>query len=243
MKKNLQIYLFIFVMCGISALILSTVSTSLKPLQIKAEETYRNKELLKAASLLPKIASFTQINELTKEKLTPMLTDSLGNIFTFEQKGIDYSTYLEMGAKSGYFMLPFKLFFQIKGGGIVLPVNGFGLWDAIYGYIGIDKNGFSIIGVSWYDQKETPGLGAEISSPSWGQLFIGKSLFHGKKLETFGLNFVPKEMLTLLPPDDKEYSIDAISGATITTQGVSHAIKTSLSPYIPLLRKIQKGTL
>lgn len=243
MKKNLTIYLFIFVMCGISAFILSSISTALKPLQIKAEETFRNKELLKAASLLPKTATTLQINELVDKKLTPMLTDNLGNTFTFEQKGIDYSSYLEMGAKSGYSTLPFKLFFQIKGGGIVLPVNGFGLWDAIYGYIGIDKNGFSIIGVSWYDQKETPGLGAEISSPSWEKLFIGKSLFHGKKLESFGLNFIPKEMLTLLPPDDKEFSIDAISGATITTQGVSHAIKASLSPYIPLLRKMQKGSL
>ncbi len=209
-------------------------------MQIKAQDSYRNKELLKAASLLPKNLSQTQISEITKNKLTPMLTDSAGNMFTFEQKGVNYTDYLEEGAKSGYSTLPLKLYFQIKGGGIVLPVNGFGLWDAIYGYIGVDKNGFTIIGVSWYDQKETPGLGAEIANPSWQKLFIGKTLFHGKKLESFGLNFVPKEMLTLLPSDNKEYSIDAISGATITTQGVQHAIKLSLSPYIPLLRKMQK---
>ncbi|MCH9621090.1 MAG: Na(+)-translocating NADH-quinone reductase subunit C [Chlamydiia bacterium] len=227
-------------MCSISAFILSIISFTLKPAQIKSQASYRNKELLKAANLLPTKASSKQIDIITKEKIMPLLTDENGNTYTFAEKNIDYSKYLEDGAKSGYSKLPFKLYYKIKNGGIILPVNGFGLWDAIYGYIGIDKNGFTIIGISWYEQKETPGLGGEIQNPKWQEQFKGKSLFHGSHMKTFGLNLIPKEMLAMLPLKDKEYSIDAISGATITSHGVQHAIKDSLTPYIPLLRKMQK---
>jgi Na+-transporting NADH:ubiquinone oxidoreductase subunit C len=240
MLKKLNTYFFVIVMCSISALVLSIVTFTLKPTQIKAQDSYRNKELLKAANILPVDATSEQIEEITQLKITPMLTDSKGNSYTFKEKNIDYTDYLEKGAKSGFSKLPLKLFYQIKGGGIILPVNGFGLWDAIYGYIGIHKNGFSIIGISWYEQKETPGLGGEIQNPKWQEQFYDKSLFHGVRLQNFGLNFIPKEMLALLPPKDKDYTIDAISGATITTHGVQSAIKDSLAPYIPLMRSMQK---
>lgn len=238
--KGIKTYLFIIILCSISALILSVISTSLRSNQVSAKNSYRNKELLKAANLLPASISYEQVQTITNKKITPMLTDDKGNVFTFDTKNINYTDYLEKGQKTGYSNLPLKLFYQIKGGGIILPVNGFGLWDAIYGYIGIAKNGYRILGISWYDQKETPGLGAEIQNPKWQAQFNGKTLFHGKKMETFGLDFIPKEMLKMLPPQKKEYNIDAISGATITTQGVQNAIKTSLSPYIPLMRKMQK---
>ena len=52
-----------------------------------------------------------------------------------------------------------------------------GLWDAIYGYLAIKTDGNTVIGISWYDQKETPGLGANISEPEWQSQFPGKHLF------------------------------------------------------------------
>ena len=223
-----------------SAFILSFLSTVLREPQTIAKTSYRNKELLKAASLLPANATTASVDAITKEKINPMITDKEGNSFTFSEKNIDYTSYLEEGEKKGYSHLEYKLYYQIKDGGIILPVNGFGLWDAIYGYLGVDKNGFTIIGISWYDQKETPGLGAEIENPSWQDEFKNKNLFHGKKMESFGISFVPKEMMKTLSPEQKEYNIDAISGATITTDGVQNAIKIGLSPYIPLLRKIQR---
>ena len=234
--KEIRTYIFMIIMCSISALTLSIVSTSLKTRQIQAKSSYKDAELLKAAGLLPKGASNKQIKAIFKEQLTPMLTDSSGNIFTFAEKNIDLNIYLEQGETSGYSTFPLKIFYQVKEGGVVLPINGFGLWDAIYGFIGIEKNGFTVSGISWYSQKETPGLGGEIENPKWQESFIGKSIFHGNKMENFGLQFIPIQMLALLPQKDQAYSIDAISGATITTDGVQNAIKNSLSPYIPLLR-------
>lgn len=236
--KHFRTYFFVIVMCSFSALILSIVATSLDPYQKKAEESYRYKELLNAASLLPPKASQKEIEKISNEMITPMLTDSEGNSFTFEEKGINYLEYLEKGAKSGYSEFEYKLYYKIKTGGVILPVNGFGLWDAIYGYIGIAKNGFSIIGISWYSQKETPGLGGEIETPQWQKGFHDKSIFHGPHMKNFGINFVPKEMLQLLPQNEKDFTVDAIAGATLTTNGVKAAIHDSLFPYVPLLRRM-----
>ena len=238
--KQIKTYLFIFILAFASSLILAIVSTSLTPAQIYAKNSYQNKELLTAADLLPLKAKSSEIDKITQEKIIPMLTDSQGNSFTFAEKNINYTDYLSAGEKSGFSALPFKLFYKIKDGGVILPLNGFGLWDAIYGYIGIEKNGYRILAISCYEQKETPGLGGEIQNPSWQKQFKGKTLFHGNKMESFGLDFISKEMLRVLPPSEQEYNIDAISGATITTKGVQAAIKNSLSPYIPLLRKMQK---
>jgi Na+-transporting NADH:ubiquinone oxidoreductase subunit C len=238
--KEIKTYLFVIVMCSASAFILSIIGGYLQEPQIKARNAYRSKELLTAAHLVPKNANNKMVETIMVEKITPMLTNDGGESFTFEEKKIDYATYFDKGIKTGYSKKELKLYYQIKNGGIILPVNGMGLWDAIYGYIGVEKNGYRILGITWYDQKETPGLGAQIENSTWQDTFIGKTLFHGKKMDQFGLDFIPKEMIMLLSPSKQEYSIDAISGATLTTQGVQNAIKNSLSPYIPLLRKMQK---
>ncbi len=227
-------------MCSVSAFILSLVATSLHSPQTKARTAYQSRQLLIAAHLLSKSSTEKMVEDIMAEKITPMLTNDQGESFTFEEKEIDYATYFDKGIKTGYSQNTLKLYYQIKDGGIILPVNGMGLWDAIYGYIAIEKNGYRILGITWYDQKETPGLGAEISSSKWQDTFIGKTLFHGKKMDRFGLDFIPKEMLHLLSSLKKEYTIAAISGATLTTDGVQNAIKNSLSPYIPLLIKMQK---
>ena len=241
--KQVKTYLFILILAFFSATILSLTAVLLRKPQEKAQNSYRYKELLKAAALLSKVKKEKNIVEIATKFLTPMLTNKKGEIFTFEEKNLSVLNYLEKGQKDGYAKLPLKIFYQIKNGGIVIPLSGTGLWDAIYGYIGIAKNGYSILGISWYEQKETPGLGGEIQNPTWQKQFIGKILFHGKKMQIFGLNFSPKEMTKLLSTSEKEYTVDAISGATITTHGVQNAIKDSLSPYIPLLKKMQKNIL
>jgi Na+-transporting NADH:ubiquinone oxidoreductase subunit C len=204
-------------------------------MQLRAKISYQNRELLKAANLLPLNATSKDIDNITKEKITPMLADHKGNTFTFKEKNLDYENFLHGEQNS-----PLKLFYKIKDGGVIIPLKGFGLWDAIYGYIALDKNGYQLLGISWYDQKETPGLGAEIQNNEWQKQFKGKNLFHGPKMESFGIDFVPKQMLKSLPPSKKQYTVDAITGATITTNGVQSAIKTSLAPYIPLLKGMQK---
>lgn len=237
--KEIRTYLFILALSFCSAAVLSITATALRKPQNLAKEKYQYTELFKAANMQDLISSGS-VTELAKQYLTPMITNSKGETFTFAEKNIDMTQYLRKGRKSGYSQMDLKIFYQLKDGGIVVPINGYGLWDAIYGYIGIAKDGYTILGLTFYEQKETPGLGAEIQTPSWQRQFKNKVLFHGKNKESFGIDFTPREMASLLSANQRTYTADAISGATITTNAVKKAIDTSIAPYIPLLRKMQQ---
>lgn len=237
--KEMRTYLFILALSFCSAAILSITASALRKPQQLAKEKYQYSELFKAAGL-DNLISSGSIIELARKHLKPMLTDTKGNIFTFEQKGVDYTQYLQKGRKSGYSNFPLKIFYQLEDGGVVIPIKGYGLWEAIYGYIGIASDGFTILGLTFFDQKETPGLGAVIQTPAWQKQFNSKVLFHGKDKKSFGIDFTSSEMQGLLTAAQKTYTVDAISGATITTHGVKKGIKNSLSPYIPLFRNMQQ---
>ena len=101
------------------------------------------------------------------QRIEARLTTSQGNLLTFEEVGLDEKEYLETHAKLGYAKLPYKLVYVIKENtpsdtfyGYVIPVNGFGLWDAIYGYLGIAAGGDRVLGMS----KKNP-LALEEKSP------------------------------------------------------------------------------
>lgn len=245
--SNFKTLSFVFILCFTAALILSVLASALKVPQEEAMETFRSKQLLIAAHLLDfdTAASSKEILSTYQTEITPMLVTEEGDLLSFEATGLDLETYLKSHAKQGYARLKYKLIYLIKQGGYVIPVNGYGLWDAIYGYLGIDKNGDTVIGISWYDQKETPGLGGEIANPDWEKQFYGKVIFQKNGDGTtnyarapLGIQVVKgtvAEMLGSSPAADS--AVDGISGATITVTGVNAAIKNSLAPYRKFLMK------
>jgi len=132
--------------------------------------------------------------------------------------------------------------------GYVIPVNGFGLWDAIYGYLAIKPDGDTVIGISWYDQKETPGLGANISEKYWQDLFPGKLIFqetpNGQtnfKTAPIGITVVKGKVSEVLGDSPKAKSaVDGMAGATLTGNGVQESYKSVLSAYRPFLIKLHE---
>ena len=108
---------------------------------------------------------------------------------------------------------------------IVLPLKGMGLWGGISGYLAIDGN--KVYGAYFNHESETAGLGAEIKdNQEWQEKFIGKKIYD-EKTGTFLLSTVKKV-------DNPEYQVDAVTGATLTTNGVSDMIQTGLHKYIKL---------
>lgn len=207
------------------------------------------------------IASSTQILEIYNQRLIPMLVDKEGNLTTFEKSGVNQLEYLSEFQKDGYYDLPLKLVYKIlpniKEGekvdvettpaeGWVFPVNGFGLWDAIYGYIAIAPNGDDVIGITWYNQKETPGLGANIATAEWQNLFPGKLIFQESADGTTDFKTAPLGIIVVKGKVSEVYgdspkaksAVDGMAGATLTGNGVIDAYKNSLGPYRPFLIKI-----
>lgn len=208
-------------------------------------------------------ASDSAILEVYKKRLIPLLTNDKGEISTFKEAGIDESEYLSEYKKIGYYKPPYKLFYKIlpnptagekvdpKPVGYIIPVNGFGLWDAIYGYLAVEPNGNTVIGISWYDQKETPGLGANIADAPWQSEFPGKLIFQegptGKtdfKTAQLGITVVKGKVSEVLGDVPKAKSaVDGMAGATLTGNGVTDAYREVLAPYRPFLIKLNEESV
>ena len=116
----------------------------------------------------------------------------------------------------------------------IIPMRGKGLWDAIWGFVALDKN--MIVQGVYFDHKgETPGLGANIKQRYFMDDFIGESILNND-------NYVGVTVAkgnndpTNETKDDNE--VDALAGATITGDGVSAMIKQSVALYKPFLQNI-----
>lgn len=209
------------------------------------------------------IPSREELLEVYQKRLKPFLIDRQGKRTTFEKEKINENDYLTAYRKKGYYTQPLMLIYEIlpnlpsdqsasvkesSAEGYVIPINGYGLWDAIYGYLAIEPDGNTVIGISWYDQKETPGLGANIAEPSWQSLFPGKRIFQespdGKtdfKTAPLGITVVRGKVSEVLGKNPKAASaVDGMAGATLTGNGVTQAYKDVLNPYRPFLIKLHQ---
>lgn len=245
MKRTL---VFVFILCSICALILSTLASALKVPQEKAKQLDKSKQLLIAANI-----STDDVMATYKERIRPKVVNKEGELLTFEEAKLDYESYLEKNQKKGFSHLPFKLLYEIHSGdtinGYVIPINGFGLWDAIYGYLGIAEDGTTVLGATWYQQAETAGLGANISLPEWQIQFKDKYIFQPSQSgdidytrAPLGLTVIKGKVAEVYPNSKKALtSIDGISGASLTGKGVTDAYADCLEPYRPFLVKLGRS--
>ena len=122
----------------------------------------------------------------------------------------------------------------------IIPLRGSGLWDAIWGYIALESDRNTIKGAVFDHKAETAGLGAEITQQWFMNRFVGEKVFDndGKLvgISVSKTNNDPKDL------DKDDHEVDAISGATITGDGVSDMIMERLTHYQSYLTQNQTTT-
>ena len=120
----------------------------------------------------------------------------------------------------------------------IVPVRGNGLWDAIWGYVALNGDLKSIYGVFFDHKGETPGLGANITEPFFKDDFKGEMLYDAsgdfKSVEISKSNGDPNNV------DKTDNQVDAISGATITGNGVGTMLKKDIRLYLPYFETLKK---
>ena len=224
----------------------------------------RTQKILVPSETSQEKAKNRDILELLQTRVQGRLTDLNGNLYTFAEADLEVEPYLEEHAATGYAHLPFKLVYVILPNlppeeqslktppyGYVLPVHGAGLWSPIYGYLGVEADGSTVLGMTWYDQKETPGLGAKIGTPDWQKQFRGKQLFQRSSSEpldlqrsSIGLQVLQSTIKDAnLSPIEAQSAVDGIAGATFTVNGVNDGLQSCLESYRAFLAKAssQKG--
>ena len=112
----------------------------------------------------------------------------------------------------------------------ILPLSGKGLWGGIGGYLALDEDKNTIYGVNFNHESETPGLGAKIVEPEF------RSQFEGKHIRNAEGAVVSVAVLKAGKHAEGQEQVDAISGATITSSGVSTMLEVNLAEYAEFLK-------
>ena len=121
---------------------------------------------------------------------------------------------------------------QIK---YVFPLKGMGLWGGISGFISVDDDLNTVYGAYFNHESETAGLGAEIKdSQEW------QERFRGKKIQDADGNIV---LAVVKKVDNPASQVDAVTGATLTSDGVSAMLQDCLAKYINLFKKNRHGII
>jgi Na+-transporting NADH:ubiquinone oxidoreductase subunit C len=118
---------------------------------------------------------------------------------------------------------------------VVLPVHGAGLWGPLYAYLAVEGDGNTILGLSFYEHGETPGLGGEIDNPKWKAQWPGKEIYGDDG--SVRITVTKAGQADLSDP----FEVDGLSGSTLTSKGVDHLVRfwvgnIAFGPYLERLR-------
>ena len=118
---------------------------------------------------------------------------------------------------------------------LILPIRGYGLWGTLFGFIAIESDFNTVSGIEFYEHKETPGLGAEVDNPKWKTSWKGKKIYDDDQVTLKVIKGKVEDGDTM-----SMYKVDGLSGATITSRGVSNMVSYwfSDSGYANLLKEL-----
>jgi len=181
----------LFVAIGVSlvcSILVASAAIMLKPQQLRNEEEYRQRIILDVAGLYEPGIDIAARYATIEESSTELASGEQAPVYLVMDNG------------------------QVEQ--VILPVEGAGLWAMMYGFLAVENDGSTALGLQFYDHGETPGLGDQIDKPAWREQWQGKKLYgpDGKPQITIIKGYAP---------DDSNYEIDGLAGATLTARGVN----------------------
>ena len=249
MQRNaLYTILFATAVCIVCAIVVSSAAVSLKPAQDINAALEKQRNVLMAAGLLE---AGEKIDATEVQRRFENIRMVVVNLETGEENTeIDPATFDQMQAAKDpetssvapanpalVQRLPDNvLVYEVLGDdgveAVVLPIQGYGLWSTLYGFIALNNDLNTVRGITFYQHGETPGLGGEVDNPRW------KARWEGR--QAFGEDGEPKiEVIkgTAGPPEEDPYEVDGLSGATLTSRGVTNLVHfwlgdDVLGPYL-----------
>ena len=232
MKTNSNSYTIIYsvIIVVIVAFLLAFVSQALKPMQDANVALHKKKQILNSLNIRDlndaqadaKYKEVVVADRVIDEKGKVLLPGTIGGEdagFKLESK--DY--------KEGKLAL---YICRVNGETkYVIPVYGMGLWGPISGYIALNADKSTVYGVYFNHESETAGLGAEIKdNKAWQEKFQGKKLFKNGDDKAIALS-VEKKV------EDPTTQVDAVTGATLTSNGVRDMLHEALGKYLVFINQ------
>lgn len=219
--SNTYTIIYASVMVIIVAFLLAFVSSVLKPTQDANVENDTKGQILTALNMDINAKGFSVAGEFSK--VQDMLWDGQALV---PYSGKFLSSYGAAIKANELHVFVAEVDGETK---YVLPVTGRGLWGGLWGYIALNADKKTVFGTYFYHESETAGLGARIGEREFQTQFNGKPVFAGDNIEEVALSVVKAGA------SKAETEIDGITGATLTSAGVSNMVKDGLGAYLSFI--------
>lgn len=242
MNTNNNIYTVIYatVLVIVVAAVLSYVSTSLKSRQLRNIDIETELTILKSVNLATNADKAKDKAAYIESEYKKHITDSYvvnsqgekikGDAFSISLKS-QYDIMRQPNPNLSELTLPIFVCTLDNGKRVeIFATYGPGLWGPIWGYISVEEDFNTIFGATFGNKSETPGLGAEIAEPWFGNQFRDKQLFDGNTFESI-------KVVKGGAAKDNPHQVDAISGGTITSRSLQKAIFGWFEYYLPYIEK------
>lgn len=229
-NSNSYIIAYSCVMVVVVAFLLAFVSSALKPTQDVNVALDKKKQIL-AALNIRNLSDEQSSEEYAKVINADAVIDEQGNVTNPGTKGGEKAGFLLNSSdyKAGRLAI-YDCTVEGKRK-FVVPVYGMGLWGPIWGYIAVNEDGNTVYGAYFNHEGETAGLGSEIKdSKAWQDLFKGKTIYgaDGKPVLCVKKTSEIK---------DRSCEVDGVTGATLTSVGVSNMLQEGFAKYRNYLKK------
>ena len=224
------------VLCVVCSILVSVAAVGLRPIQQKNKALDKKRNILAAAGLMSEGAD---IEAVFAEKIRVRAVDLTSGQYA---EGLEVATYDQRkaakdpeqnreipGAKDWARIKRqakiASVYEVVDGSGalqqVILPMHGKGLWSTMYGFMAIDADMKTVVGLGFYEHAETPGLGGEVDNPKW------KATWKGKKLYDDSWKLAVKVLKGQVDKSSPKavHQVDGLSGATLTTNGVDALVR------------------
>ncbi len=242
---------FVFIICLVCAALVSISAVGLKPLQQANKLLDKQTKILEASGLLEKAGAdiVGTYGKFVEAKMIDLKTGAIieGDTDMFDERSDSRDAAKSTKPENDIAGLSRRadraVVYLVKNDAgqldtIVLPIVGSGLWDLMYGFVGLAPDLNTVRSVVYSDLKETPGLGAEVLNPKWKALWPGKKMY----------NEQGEAKIKLVKGGAKQgdvHGVDALSGATLTSDGVTRTLQFWLGAegYGPFVANFKNGGL
>lgn len=242
-------FLVAVVLCFVCSLVVSSAAVLLKPAQVANKALDRKSNILAAAGMLEPGRGIEEQFKQVEPRVVNLQTGTFSDEFAPENleplklakqpgRSIGLSEDIAgIGRRENYTVV-----YLVKRDGrldkIILPVRGYGLWSTLHGFLALEEDANTIAGLGFYEHGETPGLGGEVDNPKWKAQWPGKKVYDEGEV---AIRLIKGEV----NPEarDAEHKVDGLSGATLTSNGVTNLLRFWLSDmgYRPFLENLRSG--
>lgn len=227
-NSNTYTYTFATVMVVLVAVLLSGASLGLKSKQASNISQEKKQSILASIGIdVDRSESDEAFGEYIKQSLTLQ-----GGTVVSEDASAAFDIDMAAAIKAGNMDRSVPLYVAEKDGDTyyIIPMRGKGLWGPVWGYLALESDGNTVVGATFDHKSETPGLGAEITTPMFTDQFPGKKISEAGMFKSISV--------VKAGTSAGDYAVDGISGGTITSNGVNDMLSDCLTPYAQYFKNI-----